>query len=153
MCECCLGARCVRSWIRYGLKQGIHWHFFVSPCLYYFYVLLFIKIINIFRVRILPPQPIFSNVLSGFYPCLLLLSCFTHVLNKYFHGTGSDYLSSQYKGAFGKCCLEERCVSSWSCYDLKWGIPWKSFVWFLFILLILCIPNVLNKSYHDKGLY
>ena len=29
----CLGARCVSSWSRYGLKQVIHWHFF--PCCLY----------------------------------------------------------------------------------------------------------------------
>ena len=27
MCECCLGARCVRSWISYGLKQVKPWLF------------------------------------------------------------------------------------------------------------------------------
>ena len=30
----CLGARCVSSWRRYGLKKGINWPFFVSLCLY-----------------------------------------------------------------------------------------------------------------------
>ena len=27
MCDCCLGVHCVRSWSRYGLKQGISWQF------------------------------------------------------------------------------------------------------------------------------
>ena len=51
------------------------------------------------------------------------------------------------KSRTGECCLWERCVSSWSSYGLKRGIPWK-FILVLSILWILCLPNISNTSYH-----
>ena len=40
---------------------------------------------------------------------------------------------------------------SWSIYGLKQGIPWQFIFGFFLFLLILCLPNVSNKFYHDTG--
>ena len=45
--------------------------------------------------------------------------------------------------------MGEHCVSSWSIYGLKQGIPWH--LWFVYILLISRLPNVSNKTYHETG--
>ena len=64
------------------------------------------KSINIFRVGISPPQPFSLNFLFRFSLCLLLLLCFTDVSNKYYHETGSDELSAQYKGELASVVWE-----------------------------------------------
>ena len=40
----------------------------------------------------------------------------------------------------GECCLGSHCVSSWSLYGLKRGIPWQFVFGFSLFLLILCLP-------------
>ena len=50
---------CVSSWISYSLKHNFPWNCFASICLYQFNVFLFIKTINMFRIGITPPQPLF----------------------------------------------------------------------------------------------
>ena len=42
MCECCLGARCVRLWSSYGLKWGITWKFVFG--LYLFLLVLCVSV-------------------------------------------------------------------------------------------------------------
>ena len=39
----------------------------------------------------------------------------------------------------GECCLESHCVSSWSLYGPKRGIPWQFVLGFSLFLLILCL--------------
>ena len=48
-----------------------------------------------------------------------------------------------------ECCLGSLCVSSWSSYGLKQGIPWNVFGLALFILMF-CLP-VHGKHKHLLG--
>ena len=87
--------------------------------------------------------------LAFFKISILLISCLPNVSNKFYHGTKEDQLSAQHKRRTGECYLEEHCVSSWTSYDLKLGIPWHFL--FVSILFISCLPNVSNKNYHNTG--
>ena len=51
-------------------------NFFVSVCFYQFNVILFIKIINMFRVGITPPQPLFF---------FFLISCLFYIFYYYYY--------------------------------------------------------------------
>ena len=71
--------------------------FLVSLC--YYYVSLFMKIINMVWAGIPPPQPLFPDFLFGLYLLLLLLLlCIHNVSKNNYHSTWSDKLSTQHKG-------------------------------------------------------
>ena len=81
-------------------------------------------------------RPIIGNPLVIFVPYILLILCLLNVSNKFYHVIGGDQLSAQHKRRTGECCLGENCVSSWSSYGLKRGIPWFFFVYLYFIHII-----------------
>ena len=81
---------------------------------------------------------------------ILIILCLPNISNKLYHGKGGDQLSAKHKKRTGESCVGEHCVSSWSSYGLKQGIPWN-FVMFISILLISCLPNVSNKTYNETG--
>ena len=55
--------------------------------------------------------------------CFINILCLTNALKKFYHGTGENKLSARQKKITCECCLGEHCVSLWSSYSLKQGIP------------------------------
>ena len=94
-------------------------------------------------------QPKTRNLLEMFVLYILLMLCLPNISKKIYHGTKEYQLYAKYKIRTGKCCLGEHCVSLWISYSLKQGIPWNFLL--ISILLISCLPNVSNKTYHDTG--
>ena len=123
MCECCLGAHCVSSWRSYGLKQGISWHFF-SLCLYYFYVFLFMKSVNMFLIESTLCQLMDQLRPSTGNPLAFL--CFSFL---YWFMSSCSWKSYKFY------CLGAHCVSSWSRYRLIQALHWYffslCFYWFI----------------------
>ena len=74
-----------------------------------------------------------GNPLAILFISVLLILCHPNVLNKLYHDTGEDQLSSQQKICTGEYFLEEHCVISWSRYGLKRVIPWHFLVYLYFI--------------------
>ena len=95
-----------------------------------------------------PLRPTTGNTLGGFLFILLIL-CLPNVSNKYYHDTGADQFSAQHKGVL--------VIFSWgnvvSAHGAAAAYNGKSLgnLFLLYILLILCIPNLSNKSYHVTG--
>ena len=160
--ECCLEEHCVSSWSSYGLKQGIPGHFwFISILLILFIINISNKTYNDIGENQLSAEyivglvsitlcqhmdqlrPKTGNPLAIFVLSILLILCLPNVSNKFYHKKKSDQLSTQYKISTVECCLEEYCVSSWSSYGLKQGIPWIFLI--DLYLLILFLINVSKK--------
>ena len=70
-----------------------------------------------------------GNSLAMFVLCISLLSCIHYISNKFYHGTGEDQLYTKHRRSTCECCLGEYCVSSYSRYGLKQGIPCNLFVY------------------------
>ena len=66
---------------------------------------------------------------------------------KIYHDTGSEFFSAKHKGRLFSVAWKN-VVSD---HGAAMALNGESlvFVWFLSVLIILCLPDVSNKSYHD----
>ena len=90
-----------------------------------------------------------GNPLEMFALTILLILCLPNVSNTFYHGTGGYQLSAQHEKIICECCLGENGVRSWNSYSINGGSP--GIFSYIFILVILCLPNVSNETYHDTG--
>ena len=107
------------------------------------------KIIIMFRFGIPSPQPLFPNFLSLSVFIIIIIIMFSWCFKQILSCHRIRLIVCTIQRIIGECCLGERFLISWSCYGLKWGIPWKYFVCFLSILFILYLPNVSKNYNHD----
>ena len=77
-----------------------------------------------------------------------LILCLSNASNKYYHGIVSDKLSVQHKGGLLNFAWQSVVSAHGSVTALN-GEFFGKCSWFLSVLLILCLPNVSNKYYHD----
>ena len=100
------------------------------------------------RVVIPTTQTLFPIILFGFSPFLLLLFFLYNVINKYYYEKGSDQLSAQHKVILLNNAWENIVSSYESSTALNRKVLGFFFSFSLFLLIILCLPDVSKKSYH-----
>ena len=90
-------------------------------------------------------RPKIGNPLAFLVLFILLILCLPNISNKNCHDTGENKFSAEHIGGLviiTLCHLMEQLRP-------KIGNPLAILV--LFILLILCLPNISNKFYHGTG--
>ena len=93
-------------------------------------------------------RPKTGNPLDFFlFISILLISCIINFSNKNYHDTGENQFSTEHIGGLASITFPQIMEQ----LHPKTGNPLAVFD--LYILSILCIPNVSNKFYHGTGEY